>query len=469
MQNVLAKIVDDKRIEVAQREAAMPLAHFKDELTPSTKSFYTALSQPNAGYILECKKASPSKGLIRPVFDLDEILDAYGEIAACLSVLTDEKYFQGTYEYLEYVTSRVDIPVLNKDFFVNEYQIYLARYYQADAVLLMLSVLDDATYTQLSACAASLSLDVLTEVSNVEEAVRAVALGAKIIGINNRNLRDLSTDLATTERLVPILTELGHTGLMISESGIYTRSDIARLAPCVDGFLVGSALMGQNNLTTAVRQLAYGTVKICGITDAAQAHAIAQQPVSYLGLIFAQKSPRCITLKQAQEIVAHVPFNYVGVFVDSAVAHIVSTVKQLGLCAVQLHGNEDQSYITELRNQLPVNCQIWLALGITQSATGLDDANLNMDQVDLFLLDCQTTTSDGVIKGGTGKAFDWSLLETLTDKSKIGVAGGLSPDNITSALATGVRVLDVNSGVEHAPGDKSLTKITQLFTQLRTY
>lgn len=210
MQNVLAKIVDDKRIEIAKREADFPLTEFKDQLTPSTKSFYDALNQPNAGYILECKKASPSKGLIRPIFDLDEILGAYKEIAACLSVLTDEKYFQGTYEYLSYVTSHVDIPVLNKDFFVNEYQIYLARYYQADAVLLMLSVLDDATYTQLSQCAESLDLDVLTEVSNAEETRRAVALGAKIIGINNRDLRDLSTDLGTTERLVPLLTELGH-------------------------------------------------------------------------------------------------------------------------------------------------------------------------------------------------------------------------------------------------------------------
>ena len=204
MQNVLAKIVDDKRIEVAAREAELPLDSFKAQLTPSTKSFYDALNKSNAGYILECKKAPPSKGLIRPIFDLDEILESYLEIAACLSVLTDEKYFQGTYEYLEYVTGKVDIPVLNKDFFVNEYQIYLARHYNADAVLLMLSVLDDTTYTQLSECAASLDLDVLTEVSNEEEARRAVALGAKIIGINNRDLRDLSTDLATTERLVPL-------------------------------------------------------------------------------------------------------------------------------------------------------------------------------------------------------------------------------------------------------------------------
>ncbi|MGB1352374.1 MAG: bifunctional indole-3-glycerol-phosphate synthase TrpC/phosphoribosylanthranilate isomerase TrpF [Glaciecola sp.] len=464
MQNVLAKIVDDKRIEVAAREAELPLDSFKAQLTPSTKSFYDALNKSNAGYILECKKASPSKGLIRPIFDLDEILESYLEIAACLSVLTDEKYFQGTYEYLEYVTGKVDIPVLNKDFFVNEYQIYLARHYNADAVLLMLSVLDDTTYTQLSECAASLDLDVLTEVSNEEEARRAVALGAKIIGINNRDLRDLSTDLATTERLVPLLNELGHTGLLISESGIYTRSDIARLAPHVNGFLVGSALMAQNDLTKAVRQLAYGAVKICGITDPQQALAISAQPVSYMGLIFAPKSKRCITIERAQDIVETAPFNYVGVFVNESIDTIVSYAKLLHLSAVQLHGSEDQDFVTRLRGQLPEYCQIWLALGVDGNLP-----SLTYNDVDLLLLDCQVTTQDNIEKGGTGQQFDWTVLNEIEDKSKIGLAGGLSPANITSALATQVQLLDVNSGVESAPGDKSLSHITQLFSQLRTY
>ena len=113
---------------------------------PSQKSLFAALSQPNAGYIFECKKASPSKGLIREHFDLDEILEAYSPYAAGISVLTDEKYFQGKFEYLEYVTARVTQPVLNKDFFVDTYQVYLARYYNADAVLLMLSVLNDEEY-----------------------------------------------------------------------------------------------------------------------------------------------------------------------------------------------------------------------------------------------------------------------------------------------------------------------------------
>ena len=255
MPNVLEKIVADKRIEVDARKSALPLESFKADLVPSNKSLFDALNEPNAGFIFECKKASPSKGLIREHFDLDEILAAYTPYAAGISVLTDEKYFQGKFEYLAYVTERVAQPVLNKDFFIDTYQVYLARHYNADAVLLMLSVLDDVQYRELATVANSLSLDILTEVSNEEEMRRAIALEANIIGINNRNLRDLSTDLATTEHLVPMLESATHDFVVISESGIYTHEDVLRLSPLCQGFLVGSALMSQANLKRAVQSL----------------------------------------------------------------------------------------------------------------------------------------------------------------------------------------------------------------------
>ena len=264
MANVLEKIVADKREEVAARKDALRLESFKADLVPSEKSLFAALSEPNAGFIFECKKASPSKGLIREKFDLDEILAAYTPYAAGISVLTDEKYFQGKFEYLAYVTERVAQPVLNKDFFVDTYQVYLARHYNADAVLLMLSVLSDEEYRALADVAHSLSLDILTEVSNEEEMERAIALKANIIGINNRNLRDLSTDLATTERLVPMLEKASHDYVVISESGIYTHQDVLRLAPISQGFLVGSALMAEDDLPRAVKTLVNGGVKVCG-------------------------------------------------------------------------------------------------------------------------------------------------------------------------------------------------------------
>lgn len=461
MANVLEKIVIDKKLEIAQRKIDLPLASFIDGLTPSDRSFYDALAQPNASFVLECKKASPSKGLIRENFDLDEIIQAYSPYAACISVLTDEKYFQGKFDYLEYVRSRVTQPVINKDFFVKPYQIYLARYHNADAVLLMLSVLDDEQYLELANIADQYQLDVLTEVSNEEEVLRACALKAKIIGINNRDLRDLSTDLATTERLVPLIKQHAeHEHVIISESGIYNHQDVRRLAPLVEGFLVGSSLMSEQDIELAAKQLLYGTVKICGTTSLTGAKLVKDSPASFAGLIFAEKSKRFVTLEQAKQITIAVPFNYVGVFVNAPIEQVVKYTQELELAAVQLHGQEDQLYIDNLRSKLPTNCQIWLAKGVKDTLPTLDESG-----VDYFLLDCQV----GDQSGGTGQAFSWQLLDAITDKSNIILAGGITPNNVKQAANVGVAMLDLNSGVESAPGIKQQQKINQAFSQLRNY
>ncbi len=459
--NVLQKIVADKEVELQQRKAELPLESFVAQLTASQKSLFEALKQPNAGFILECKKASPSKGLIRPVFDLDEILQAYTPHAAGISVLTDEKYFQGKYEYLEYVTSRVPQPVLNKDFFIDEYQVHLARKYQADAILLMLSVLDDERYKALATLAEQYQLDILTEVSNEEEAHRAVALGAKIIGINNRNLRDLSTDLGATEHLVPFIKQqLDYDAVIISESGIYTHQDVLCLAPLVDGFLVGSSLMAEQDLNQAVNNLVLGKTKVCGITrveDAAKAKSLG---ASYLGLIFAPKSKRCIDKQTAQQIVAQEPFNYVGVFVDADIKDVANLATELNLAAVQLHGQEDQNYINELRKLLPQSTAIWKAKGVENALPEFRE-----QQVDLFLLDCKV----GNETGGTGQQFPWHLLQSLTQTDRFALAGGINPGNIKNAVAQGLHLIDINSGVESAPGIKDHQKLTAAFAALREY
>lgn len=465
MPNVLEKIVADKREELKDRMATLPLEQVKQNLTPSRKSLFEALSAPNAGYIFECKKASPSKGLIREHFDLDEILQAYTPFAAGISVLTDEKYFQGSYDYLAYVTERVSQPVLNKDFFVNDYQVYLARYYNADAILLMLSVLDDDTYRQLHTLADELQLDVLTEVSNEEEMERAIALKSRIIGINNRNLRDLSTDLAATERLVPMLEKATHDFVVISESGIYTHQDVRRLAPLCNGFLVGSALMAQQDLPRAVRQLVLGTVKVCGLTSPDDATAAFDAGAAFGGLIFAQKSPRCVTTAQAKDIVTHTPGQYVGVFVNEDNRVVAETAASLHLSAVQLHGDEDASYRQTLRDALPVHCELWQAVGVTDTLPDAVSELLKDGNVNRVLLDCKV----GAQTGGTGQQFDWSLLSNIEDKSRLVLAGGIGPDSVADALSTGAGIVDVNSGVETAPGIKSKDKITALFDASRQY
>ena len=469
--NVLEKIVDDKKVEIAQRKNDFPLSSFINKLEPCRKDFYAALAAPNASFILECKKASPSKGLIRENFDLDEIIGAYAPHASCFSVLTDEKYFQGKFEYLDYVTSRVRQPVINKDFFVDEYQIYLARYHNADAVLLMLSVLDDEQFTKLNALTHELGMSVLTEVSNEEEVQRALKLKANIIGINNRNLRDLSTDLATTERLVPLIKESGFDGVILSESGIYKHSEVQRLSPLVDGFLVGSALMSEENLANAVEKLVFGEIKICGINSVENAQKVMATPASYMGLIFATKSPRYVSLERATEITnLSTTKKFVGVFLDNPIEMVADYARKLTLSAVQLHGNESNDYVKTLRTMLPASCEIWSVESVSQTESDLSDKSIaviaqKLTVADKVLLDCKV----GKQVGGTGESFDWRLLEAVPHKHKLILAGGLSPSNIKAARDTQVAVLDVNSGVENAPAEKSESKLSSLFAALRAY
>ncbi|MCO4798250.1 MAG: bifunctional indole-3-glycerol-phosphate synthase TrpC/phosphoribosylanthranilate isomerase TrpF [Colwelliaceae bacterium] len=462
MANVLEKIVADKRIEVERLKQEKPLASFIDDLKPTTKDMYAALDRKqgknHAGFILECKKASPSKGLIRADFDPKAICEIYDKYAAAISVLTDEKYFQGKFEYLKIVTDTVSCPVLNKDFFVDTYQVHLARHYGADAILLMLSVLSDDEYKALESVATQYNLSILTEISNEEERDRAVELGAKLIGINNRNLRDLSTDIARTFDFAPTLPD---DRIIISESGIYTNDQVRELAPAVDGFLVGSSVMAQNDIDLACRTLIYGNNKVCGLTTPEQAQLAANAGAQFGGLIFAEKSPRFISKEQASSIVDATPsLKYVGVFVNHKRQEIAELSKTLNLFAVQLHGSEDQSYIDSLKKQLPKNCQIWKAVAVE-------------NQVPEFTVNAQQYVLDGK-SAGSGQPFGWqALAESEQDLSACFLAGGLNSDNIENAIeqltTQELFGLDLNSGVEQSPGIKCREKLQQVFTQIRNY
>ena len=452
MQTVLAKIVADKRIWVDARKVQQPLASFQNEIQPSTRHFYDALQGARTAFILECKKASPSKGVIREDFDPARIAGIYKHYASAISVLTDEKYFQGSFDFLPIVSQIAPQPILCKDFIVDPYQIYLARHYQADACLLMLSVLDDEEYRQLSAVAHSLSMGVLTEVSNEEELERAIALNAKVVGINNRDLRDLSIDLDRTRQLVP---RLGAGVTVISESGINTYGQVRELSHFANGFLIGSAMMSHDDLNAAVRRVLLGENKVCGLTRSQDAQAAYEAGAVFGGLIFVPSSPRFVDESQARDVINSAPLSYVGVFRDTAISDVAAKVESLSLAAVQLHGHEDQVYIDELRATLPAHVQIWKALSVKDS---LPARNLN--HVDKYVFD------NG--QGGSGQRFEWSLLNGQ-DLSNVLLAGGLSPDNCVEAAKSGCAGLDFNSGVESEPGIKDASKLASVFQTLRAY
>ena len=454
METVLAKIVDDKRVWVEARKQSQPLESFKAQLTPSDRSFYDALSTGKTAFILECKKASPSKGLIRDDFDLDYIASVYNNHASAISVLTDEKYFQGNFDFLPQVRGQVKQPVICKDFMVDTYQVYLARHYQADAILLMLSVLNDDEYRQLAAVADSLDLGILTEVSNEQELERAIKLQAKVVGINNRNLRDLSVNLDRTKELAP---KLPAGTIIISESGIYNNQQVRDLSHYATGFLIGSSLMAEDNLELAVRKVLLGENKVCGLTHADDAAKAYQAGAVKGGLIFVEKSPRYVDFEAARMVMSGAPLEYVGVFQNHDVDSVARTANDLGLSAVQLHGDEDQAYIDALKPQLQAGIAIWKAHGVKDVLP-----DLTATHADRHLLDAQV----GEQTGGTGQRFDWQLLNNTND---IMLAGGLSPDNIKQASKLGCIGLDLNSGVESAPGKKDIDKLNKAFALLRDY
>ncbi|MEM9504184.1 MAG: indole-3-glycerol phosphate synthase TrpC [Cyanobacteria bacterium P01_E01_bin.43] len=263
-QNILEKIVWQKEKEVARRRQQMPLADLQREVisAPPTRDFLAALQQSDRtpALIAEIKKASPSRGVIRADFEPVAIAQAYqAGGAACLSVLTDETFFQGSFEYLAAVRAAVDTPLLCKEFILYPYQMYLARVKGADAVLLIAAILSDVDLRYFTKIAQALGMRALVEVHSLEELDRVLAIDPiQLIGINNRNLETFETSLDTTEQLLQARqAQLQERQIfVVSESGIHTPQDVAQVqAVGAQGILVGESLMRQADLAEAIAQL----------------------------------------------------------------------------------------------------------------------------------------------------------------------------------------------------------------------
>jgi len=253
---VLDKIVDYKRLEVAEAKARVPMAELEERIEQASppRDFRAALRREGISLIAEIKRASPSKGDMLPGVEAVELASLYEQQGArALSILTDTKFFKGKLEDLTAARTHVSIPCLRKEFVIDEYQIHEARAAQADAILLIVRILDDAQLRDYHALAQSLGMAALVETHNEGEIERALECGAHIIGINNRDLDTLAMDVMTTMRLKSLVPG-GHT--LVSESGIYTREHVHMLEEGgVDAMLVGESLLTSRNIAEKIQEL----------------------------------------------------------------------------------------------------------------------------------------------------------------------------------------------------------------------
>ncbi len=465
MGTILDKIVARVQEDLEEEKRRVPLEEMqrRAEAQPPARDFFAAihgstlLGVPNpVKLIAEVKKASPSKGLLCPDFDpvrLARTYEAGG--ASAISVLTEQHFFQGSLDYLTAVRRAVGVPVLRKDFIVDPYQVYQARAAGADAILLICAVLEDGRLRALLDLAHRLGMHCLVEVHDALEVRQAVACGARIIGINNRDLRDFHVDIATTRELRPLIPS--HC-LVVSESGLHTRHDVLNLAIWqVQALLVGEALVTARDVAEKVCELSHLRVKICGIRSGEQAREVANAGADYIGLLFYPPSKRYVipdeataitrVLRMRAEARLHAP-KTVGVFVNEPPDKINALVATYGLDAVQLSGDES-----------PEDCQA-ISVPVLKAVRphteeDLDALEAYRPGVLAFLLDTFVPGS----WGGTGKVGDWLLAREMTRRYPTLLAGGLTPENVGSAIEVvqpwGV---DVSSGVE-TDGQKDPGKI----------
>lgn len=481
---ILDRIVaaTEKRVKEAKEKLSLSELQQQVERMPITKdfSFEQALQELDFNFICEVKKASPSKGIIAEDFPYLEIAKDYEMAgAAAISVLTEPDFFLGSPQYLQEIAEAVQIPVLRKDFIIDEYQIYEAKLWGASAILLIAAILDDETMARFHKLADSLGLSCLVEAHDETEVLRAAKMGARIIGVNNRNLKDFTVDVNNSIRLRNLVDNFV---IFVSESGLDTAADIQ----CLRDNKIHATLMGESFMrsTDKVAKLAelYGPIrpkcsihtstergvlgteeifnleapsapaveevtqpsyavkiKFCGIYQEDTIPVLGETRPDHVGFVFAP-SKRQVTIEQAHSIARTLQgslqttsddkgISCVGVFVNETLSNVIEVAKTVPLSVVQLHGDEDIAYIDSLRNNLQEeqleSIQIWKAIQVQGKE---DIMQWEQASIDGLVVDAYSKEE----RGGTGKTIDWSLLEDV--QVPYYLAGGIGLHNVARAI-----------------------------------
>ncbi|MCL4819711.1 MAG: indole-3-glycerol phosphate synthase TrpC [Vicinamibacteria bacterium] len=470
----LARILAATRERVDRAKAARPTIEPR-ATAPARVSFTAALTRPgHVRVIAEHKRRSPSRGAIREDLSVAEVARGYEAAgAAALSVLTEPEFFGGDDAHLAAAREAAQLPLLRKDFTIDAWQVAEAAALGADAVLLIAAALDDSELRELLRAAHEHALDALVEVHDREELHRSLRAGARIVGVNNRDLRSLQVDLATAFALAP---EIPEDVIAVAESGLRSGSDLRRLREAgFDAFLVGESLMSAPDPGAALAALiaeAEGSeagprpsagpvsVKVCGITCVEDGIAAVEAGAAAVGFVLWPQSPRAVTPEQARRIGAALPpfVTRVGVFVDTPPEAVDRIAAEAGLDVVQLHGDEPVASVHEHARRVIKALRVGPGFD-PAVARRFDDAGA------AILLD----TGGRALPGGTGESFDWGMARALRPfVRQLVLAGGLHAGNVAAAIAeTRPDAVDVSSGVEAAPGRKDPAKMKAFVAAVR--
>ncbi len=441
---ILDVIVEDKKKRLIEHKKNISEHEMKKLALACDRksiSFYNALAKEGLSIIGEFKKASPSHGKMNSKVDLETRIQQYNASVDAISCLTEQDHFNGSVEYLKQIRKMTNLPIIRKDFIIEDYQVYEAKVIGADAILLIAAILDDNTFKRLYELAYSLGLDVLCEVHDEQELKRMINLDVKIIGINNRNLKTFEVSLDTTKRLASMIPQ---GKVVVSESGVTNNQDILTLKESkVNALLIGTALMEsdcpENTAKTWKKIYKTPKIKICGITDKKEVEYLIENKVEYVGMVlFFEQSKRCIDINTAKEII-----NTVNKKIKTVAVTVSPTVEQLkrieeaGFDYIQIH--------KEFSNEVYENCSLPIirAFNVSSDIKDIDFGNVKLDKIKAILFDASVS--------GDGKTFDWNIIKDIDRKNKKFIlAGGLNAENINEAIEK-IRpdIVDVSSSVEY--------------------
>lgn len=458
---ILEQIVEKTRLRVQREKEVVSEAAMKEQAERTESklppfAFEQALAKNDIQFICEVKKASPSKGLIAKEFPYVQIAKAYeASGAACISVLTEPDFFQGRDQYLMEIKEAVGIPVIRKDFVIDAYQIYQAKVIGADAVLLICAVLNTDTIRHYLTICDKLGLSALVEAHNADEIEAAIQAGARLIGVNNRNLKDFTVDIQNSVRLRKLVPK---DVIFVAESGIRTGADIQKLREAkVNGVLIGETLMRAEDKPRMLNELRGTKIKICGLTREADIAIVNEWKPDYIGFVFAD-SRRRVEDKQAAYLKEklHPDIQAVGVFVNDSIEHIATLCEADVIDVVQLHGDESKEYIRALKER--INKPVIRAIRV-QTAEDIKEGATS--QADIILLDAFHPQQ----YGGTGEQFD--IRQIPAGYRPYILAGGITPQNVRTLISElHPYAVDVSSGVE-TDGVKDARKVAELITAVR--